>query len=62
MGGLLPQGGIVIGLALMIKQRPELSKIADVIVSVVIGTAVFHELVGPIFAKLSLRRAGELKG
>jgi Kef-type K+ transport system membrane component KefB len=60
-GGLLPQGGIVIGLALLIKQQEEFSDIADIIISVIIGATIIHELMGPIFAKISLRKAKEIE-
>jgi len=59
-GGLIPQGGIVIGLALLIKQNPAFDGIADIIISVIIGSAVIHELAGPLLAKLALKKAGEL--
>jgi len=58
--GLIPQGGIVIGLALTVKAIPELSSLADVLVNVIIGATVIHELVGPFAAKFALQRAGEL--
>lgn len=57
---LLPQGGIVIGLALMIRGRPEFAPIADAVIGVVIGATVVHELIGPVTAKLGLARAGEM--
>lgn len=60
-GGLIPHGGIVIGMALMIKQNPAFSAISDIILSVIIGATVVHELFGPIFAKLALKKAGEIK-
>jgi NhaP-type Na+/H+ or K+/H+ antiporter len=60
VGGLLPQGGIVIGLALMMKQIPAFDSISDIIISVIIGATVIHELVGPIVAKYALRKAGEI--
>ena len=60
-GGLLPQGGIVIGLALMIKQNGSFGSIADMIISVVIGATIIHEIIGPVFAKLVLKRAGEIQ-
>jgi Kef-type K+ transport system membrane component KefB len=61
-GGLIPQGGIVIGLALLIKQNNTFNQIADVIISVIIGATIIHELIGPIIAKISLKKAGEIKG
>ncbi len=60
-GGLIPQGGIVIGLALLIKQHAEFSHIADIIISVIIGATIIHEFIGPIFAKISLKKAGEIE-
>jgi len=59
-GGLIPQGGIVIGLALMIKQNPAFSGIADIVITVIIGATVIHELIGPVLAKMVLKRAGEI--
>ena len=59
-GGLIPQGGIVIGLALIIKQNPSFSSISDIVLSVIIVATVIHELIGPIFAKMALKRAGEI--
>ncbi|HEC62934.1 MAG TPA: sodium:proton exchanger [Candidatus Acetothermia bacterium] len=58
--GLIPQGGIVIGLALTAKGIPELSPLADILVNVIIGATVIHELVGPFAAKFALQRAGEI--
>ncbi|MDD3296919.1 MAG: sodium:proton exchanger, partial [Candidatus Omnitrophica bacterium] len=60
-GGLVPAGGIVIGLALLMKQHPAFNKMADIIISVIIGATVIHELIGPIIVKIVLRKAGELK-
>ena len=60
-GGLIPQGGIVVGLALVMKQNPNFSHISGIIVNVVIGATVIHELVGPIIAKITLEKAGEIK-
>lgn len=59
-GGLIPQGGIVIGLALMIRQNSAFQPIADIVIGVVIGSAVIHELIGPVLAERSLRKAGEI--
>lgn len=59
--GLIPQGGIVIGLALMIAHDPNFNSISSIIISIIIGATIFHELVGPIGAKLALKAAGEIK-
>jgi len=60
-GGLIPQGGIVIGLALIIRQDPAFSHISDAFINIVLGATVIHELIGPVLAKFSLRKAGEIK-
>ncbi len=58
--GLLPQGGIVIGLALIMRQNPSFIAISDAIVSITIGATVIHELIGPLTSKIALQKAGEL--
>jgi len=60
-GGLIPQGGIVIGLALLIKQNTSFNQIADIIISVIIGATIIHEFIGPVISKISLKKAGEIK-
>jgi len=60
-GGLIPQGGIVIGLALLIKQNPTFDGISDIIISVILGATIIHEIIGPILAKIALKKAGEIK-
>lgn len=57
--GLIPQGGIVIGLALLIQQEPSLASISHVLLNVIIGATVIHELIGPFTAKLAIMKAGE---
>jgi Kef-type K+ transport system membrane component KefB len=59
-GGLIPQGGIVVGLALLIKQNMAFDKISDIIISIVIGATVVHELIGPVLSKMALKKAGEI--
>jgi len=59
--GLLPQGGIVIGLALILKPQPEFSAYADTIISIIIGATVIHELLGPIASRYALLKAKEIK-
>lgn len=60
-GGLIPQGGIVIGLALLIKQNAVFSSISDIILNVIVGATILHEIIGPLFAKYALVKAGEIK-
>jgi len=60
VGGLIPQGGIVIGLALVIKQDPVFNPIADIILNVIIGATIIHEILGPVISKFALEKAGEI--
>ncbi len=60
-GGLIPQGGIVIGLALMIKYNPVFSSISDEFINIILGATVIHEVIGPVITKLSLKKAGEIE-
>jgi Kef-type K+ transport system membrane component KefB len=59
-GGLIPQGGIVVGLALLIKQNQAFAGISDIIISVIIGATIIHELIGPILSKMAIKKAGEI--
>jgi len=60
VGGLIPQGGIVIGLALVIKQNPAFDSISDIILNVIIGATIIHEIFGPVISKFALEKAGEI--
>ncbi len=57
---LFPQGGIVIGLALLAYQNQEFKEVGSILVNVVIGATVVHELLGPVASKFALSRAGEI--
>ena len=57
--GLIPQGGIVIGLALLARQEPALAPISHILLNVIIGATVIHELIGPLAAKLAIMKSGE---
>ncbi len=59
-GGLIPQGGIVIGLALVIKQNSDFASMSDIILNVIIGATIIHEIIGPVISKYALKKAGEL--
>ncbi|ALS96849.1 cation:proton antiporter [Lacimicrobium alkaliphilum] len=54
---LLPQAGVAIGMALLASQQ--FPQFAEDILAISIGATVFFELVGPVFTRLALRRAGE---
>lgn len=60
VGGLIPQGGIVIGLALIIKQNPAFNSISDILLNVIIGATIIHEIIGPVISKIALKKAGEI--
>jgi Kef-type K+ transport system membrane component KefB len=57
--GLIPQGGIVIGLALLAQQNAALAPISHILLNVIIGATVIHELIGPLTAKLAIMKSGE---
>ena len=56
---LLPQGGIVIGLALTLQGKPAFSEYDDLILGVVIISSIFYEILGPITTKYALQKTGE---
>lgn len=58
--GLLPQGGIVVGLALLARQDPHFQAFGTILVSLILGTTVIHEFLGPLCGKFALARAGEI--
>jgi Kef-type K+ transport system membrane component KefB len=60
-GALLPQGGIVIGLVLVIGQHPEFAPFSKVLMNIILGATVMHEILGPLITRLCLLKAGELK-
>jgi len=60
-GGLVPQGGIVVGLALKAAQIPSFEHLAGIMMNVIIGSTIIFEFIGPILAKKSLQWAGEIE-
>lgn len=59
-GGLLLQGSVVIGLALLLKQKYAFGDISNIVISVIIEATITHEFIGPLIAKIALNRAGEI--
>lgn len=55
---LLPQGGISIGLSMIV--RNELPEISDGIVTLILFSVLVFEILGPILAKVSITKAGEI--
>jgi len=57
--GLIPQGGIVVGLALVVRQNPIFNDFSAILLSIVLGTTFIHEIIGPITSKMAITKAGE---
>ncbi|HOW38871.1 MAG TPA: hypothetical protein PLZ76_08170, partial [Bacillota bacterium] len=58
--GLLPQGGISIGLSVIVRQ--ELPQFAVAITTIIMFSVLIYETTGPIFAKIAITKAGEAYG
>lgn len=57
---LLTQGGISIGLSMLV--RKELPQFSDSIITVILFSVLVFEILGPILAKIAITRAGEVDG
>lgn len=57
---MLPQGGISIGLSVIVRQ--ELPMYAVAITTIIMFSVLIYETTGPIFAKLAIKKAGEIDG
>ncbi|NLO09992.1 MAG: cation:proton antiporter [Clostridiales bacterium] len=57
---LFPQGGISIGLLVIVRQQ--LHEYAAAISTIIMFSVLIYEVTGPIFAKLAIQRAGEING
>ena len=55
---LLPQGGISIGLSMIVKDQ--LPAFSDGIVTLILFSVLVFEIAGPIFAKIAITKAGEV--
>jgi Kef-type K+ transport system membrane component KefB len=63
--GILSQAGVAIGLALIVKQDfshlgESGAMIGSSVITTITATSIFFELIGPITAKLGLKKAGEI--
>jgi len=58
---LFPQGGIVIGLALLTYQNPEFQDFGQILINIVIGATAIGEFMGPLLSKMALTKAGDIK-
>lgn len=57
---LLTQGGISIGLSSIVAS--ELPQFSESIITVILFSVLVYEIVGPIFAKIAITKAGEVDG
>jgi len=57
---LLPQGGISIGLSIIV--RRELPQYSVGIITIIMFSVLIYEVFGPIFAKIAIQKAGEING
>lgn len=57
---LFPQGGISIGLLVIVRQQ--LPVYATAISTIIMFSVLIYEVTGPVFAKLAIHRAGEING
>lgn len=65
--GLLSQAGVAMGLAIASSRRfihlgEEGETLAVLIINVILGTTFIVQLIGPIFVKVAIQRAGEIGG
>lgn len=59
-GGLLPQAGVAIGLILSIHGEEGFKDISDMLLATIMGATIINELIGPVLAKYSLMKAGDI--
>ena len=56
---LLPQAGVAVGLVIFIQDDPAFADISGLFSAVVLSVVTVNEIIGPIFTRLALNRAGE---
>jgi Kef-type K+ transport system membrane component KefB len=54
---LLPQAGVSIGMVAMV--RRSLPELADTVATVILGSVVVYEIIGPLLARVAIFKAGE---
>lgn len=59
-GGLIPQGGIVIGLVLSIYKIEAFREVSEILLTTIMGATVINELLGPLAAKYTLLKTKEI--
>jgi Kef-type K+ transport system membrane component KefB len=58
--GLIPQGGIILGLSLMIRKEPEFESFSNLLAGIIMGATIIHEFIGPLVTRKTLTFAGEI--
>jgi mannitol/fructose-specific phosphotransferase system IIA component (Ntr-type)/Kef-type K+ transport system membrane component KefB len=56
---LIPQAGVAVGLVILIQEDPAFVGISELFVAVVLVSVTVNEIIGPIFTRAALSRAGE---
>ena len=54
----MPQGGVSIGLSMIVRQ--ELPQFSTAITTVILFSVLVYEISGPILAKIAIQKAGEI--
>jgi mannitol/fructose-specific phosphotransferase system IIA component (Ntr-type) len=57
---LLPQAGLAVGLVLLIRDDPAFASVRDLFTASVLAVVTINEIVGPVFTRIALGRAGEV--
>ncbi len=57
--GLLPQAGLAIGLAYLVRQDPALAEIRTLVINLILASVVINELIGAPLTRFMLVKAGE---
>jgi len=58
--GMLPQGGVAVGMALMLEGQPRFAEVAILAINIITASTLLTESIGAFAARFGLRRAGEL--
>ena len=56
---LMPQAGVAVALVIFIQDDPQFAHLAEIFSAVVLTVVTANEILGPIFVRIALRRAGE---
>ncbi|MCL7751462.1 cation:proton antiporter [Guyparkeria hydrothermalis] len=58
--GMLPQGGVAVGMALMLEGQPRFAEMATLAINIITASTLLTESIGALAARFGLQRAGEL--